>query len=68
MNRLLPEATITKLRRKRASRPLVITSVKIPRSLDRAIKAEAKKQDRSQTWIIKEALQSYISFRTRTPG
>lgn len=62
MNRLLPLGTIARLKRRR-SPALVVTSVKIPRALDRALKLEARKQDRSQSWLIKEALQSYITFR-----
>lgn len=62
MNRLLPHATIKCLARRRSSK-LVITSVKIPRQLDRDLKAEARKQDRSSSWVIREALQSYVTFR-----
>lgn len=62
MNRLLPHATIKRLARRRSSK-LVITSVKIPRQLDRDLKAEARKQDRSSSWVIREALQSYVTFR-----
>ncbi len=63
MNRLLPRSTIRKLKRRRRSTKLVITSVKIPRQLDRDLKAEARRQDRSQTWILKDALEKYIEFR-----
>lgn len=65
MNRLLPTRTIRKLNRRRPSK-LAVTSVKLPMSLDRALKVEARKQNCSQSFLIREALQSYISFRTAT--
>ncbi len=67
MNRLLPIGTINKIKRSRRHSPLVITSVKIPRALDRALKAEARRQDRSTSWVIRDALQGYISFRQAKP-
>lgn len=60
MNRLLPHSTF---RKKRRRSPDVTTSVKLPRSLDIALKREARKQQRSQSWIMREAIQSYINFR-----
>jgi len=66
VNRLLPLKTIASLKRRRRSSKLVITSVKIPVQLDRDLKAEARRQDRSASWLIREALQSYITFRTAT--
>jgi predicted transcriptional regulator len=66
MNRLLPHRTIHRLRRKPSS--LVITSVKIPRALDKALKAEARKADRSLSWVIREALQGYVTFRAARPA
>lgn len=62
MNRLLPQSTLDARKKRRRSGD-VTTSVKLPRSLDVALKREAKKQQRSQSWLIREALQSYLSFR-----
>lgn len=67
MNRLLPQSTIRKLQRRRRSAKLVITSVKIPVALDCDLKAEARRQDRSSSWLIREALASYINFRKAKP-
>lgn len=62
MNRLLPKSTLrTRKKRRRSSN--VITSVKLPRSLDVALKRESRKQQRSQSWLIREALQAYLSLR-----
>lgn len=62
MNRLLPKSTIDA--RKKRRRPVdITTSVKLPRALDLALKREAKKQQRSQSWIMREAIQAYLSFR-----
>lgn len=63
MNRLLPKNTIERLRKKKKRIQDVTTSVKLPRKLDIAIKREARAQQRSQSWLIREALQSYIAFR-----
>lgn len=63
MNRLLPKSTIERLRKKKKRIQDVTTSVKLPRKLDIAIKREARAQQRSQSWVIREALQSYIAFR-----
>lgn len=63
MNRLLPESTL-RARKKRRRSSDITTSVKLPRSLDIALKREARKQQRSQSWIMREAIQSYITFRT----
>lgn len=63
MNRLLPQSTIDARKKRRRSTDIV-TSVKLPRSLDVALKREARKQQRSQSWIMREAIQSYITFRT----
>lgn len=63
MNRLLPQATIDARRQKRRRSTDIVTSVKLPRSLDIALKREARKQQRSQSWLIREALQSYLTFR-----
>lgn len=62
MNRFLPKSTIA-VRKKRRRSSDVTTSVKLPRSLDVALKRESKKQQRSQSWLIREALQAYLSFR-----
>lgn len=62
MNRLLPQSTLD-ARKKRRRSPDITTSVKLPRSLDIALKREARKQQRSQSWLIREALQSYLAFR-----
>lgn len=65
MNRLLPKSTIDA--RKKRRRPVdITTSVKLPRTLDLALKREAKSQQRSQSWLIREALQSYLTFRKVT--
>lgn len=64
VNRLLPQGTINRLNRRRRPASLVITSVKIPRALDKALKAEARRQNCSSSYLIREALASYISFRT----
>lgn len=63
MNRLLPQSTL-RTRKKRRRSPDITTSVKLPRALDAALKREARKQQRSQSWILREAIQSYINFRT----
>ena len=62
MNRLLSKSTIDARKKRRRSNG-VTTSVKLPRSLDVALKREARAQQRSQSWLIREALQSYIAFR-----
>lgn len=62
MNRLLPQSTLD-ARKKRRRSPDVTTSVKLPRALDVALKREARKQQRSQSWIMREAIQSYLTFR-----
>lgn len=62
MNRLLPKSTIDARKKRRRSGD-VTTSVKLPRSLDVALKREARRQQRSQSWIFREALQSYLTFR-----
>lgn len=62
MNRLLPQSTLD-ARKKRRRSPDITTSVKLPRSLDIALKREARKQQRSQSWIMREAIQSYLTFR-----
>lgn len=62
MNRLLPQSTIDARKKRRRSTDIV-TSVKLPRSLDVALKREARRQQRSQSWLIREALQSYLTFR-----
>lgn len=62
MNRLLPQSTLDARKRRRRSTD-VATSVKLPRMLGIALKREAEKQQRSQSWIMREAIQSYISFR-----
>lgn len=62
MNRLLPQSTLDARKKRRRSSD-VTTSVKLPRSLDIALKREARKQQRSQSWIMREAIQSYLSFR-----
>lgn len=62
MNRLLPKSTINARKKRRRSTD-VTTSVKLPRALDVALKREAKKQQRSQSWIMREAIQSYLTFR-----
>lgn len=62
MNRLLPQSAIDARRKRRRSSD-VTTSVKLPRSLDVALKREARKQQRSQSFIMREAIQSYITFR-----
>lgn len=62
MNRLLPQSTLDARKKRRRSTDIT-TSVKLPRALDIALKREARKQQRSQSWIMREAIQSYISFR-----
>lgn len=63
MNRLLPQSTIVRLRKKKRRSSDITTSVKLPRSLDVALKREARRQQRSQSWIMREAIQSYLAFR-----
>lgn len=63
MSQLLPNATIQALRRKRRRSKEIVTSVKLTRKLNAALKAEARKQDRPQSFIIREALLSYLNFR-----
>lgn len=63
MNRLLPKSTLVARKKRRRSTDIT-TSVKLPRSLDVALKREARKQQRSQSWIFREALQAYLTFRT----
>ena len=63
MNRLLPQSTLDARRQKRRRSSDVTTSVKLPRALDIALKREARKQQRSQSWIFREALQKYLTFR-----
>lgn len=63
MNRLLSDTTIERLRRKKRRSKDVTTSVKLPRALDIALKREARRQQRSQSWLIREAIQSCLTFR-----
>jgi hypothetical protein len=63
MNRLLPQSTLD-ARKKRCRSSDITTSVKLPRALDIALKREARKQQRSQSWIMREAIQKYLTFRT----
>lgn len=63
MNRLLPQSTLDARKKRRRSADIT-TSVKLPRALDVALKREARKQQRSQSWIMREAIASYINFRT----
>lgn len=63
MNRLLPLATIKKLKRKQRLPRQVTTSIKITRALDRALKAEARRQNRTQSFVIRDALEGYLKFR-----
>ena len=65
MNQLLPNKTVNALRKKRAvrrRRQEIITSVKITRVLYRDIQMLAKKMDRSQSWVMREALQSWVVY------
>ena len=65
MNQLLPNKTVNALRKKRAvrrRRQEIITSVKITRALRRDIQMLAKKMDRSQSWVMREALQSWVVY------
>lgn len=62
MNRLLPKSTLRAHKNRRRSSD-VTTSVKLPRSLDAALKKEARAQQRSQSWIMREAISSYLAFR-----
>lgn len=62
MNRLLPQSTL-RARQKRRRPSDITTSVKLPRALDIALKREARRQQRSQSWIMREAIQSYLSFQ-----
>lgn len=62
MNRLLPKSTLA-FRKKRRRSSDITTSVKLPRALDVALKREARKQQRSQSWIMREAIQAYLSLR-----
>lgn len=62
MNRLLPLKTISTLRRRKRPVLTVATSVKIPRSLDRAIKLAARKEGITQSLWIRRCLAAQINF------
>jgi hypothetical protein len=62
MNRLLPLKTISTLRRRKRPVMVMTTSVKIPRTLDRAIKQAARKEGITQSLWIRRTLASQINF------
>jgi hypothetical protein len=66
MNRLLTKATVEELRKKRAlgrrRRQEIITSFKISRLLYRDVQILAKKMDRTQSWVYREAVQSWVTY------
>lgn len=65
MNQLLPKTTVKGLRKKRAirrRRQEIITSVKISRVLYGQIQELAKRMDRTQSWIMREAVTSWVTF------
>jgi predicted DNA-binding protein len=67
MNQLLPKTTVKGLRKKRAirrRRQEIITSVKITRTLYKQIQELAKRMDRTQSWIMREAVTSYVTFHS----
>ena len=67
MNRLLPKATVralTKQRAVRRRRQEILTSVRISRELHKKIQILAKKIDRPQSWIMREAVTSWVTWKT----
>lgn len=61
MNRLLP-LKVLKVRSRRRPTMVVVTSIKIDRALDRAIKQAARKEGRTQSDWIRRTLQSQINY------
>lgn len=63
MSQLLPDTTVRQLRKKRRKVQEIVTSVKLSKEMYAALQREAERQQRSQSWLIREALVSYLSFR-----
>ena len=67
MSRLLPKKTVQQLRALRAvrrRRQEVITSFKMTYEMRRKLRDLAKKMDRTQSWIMREAVESYLTYHT----
>jgi hypothetical protein len=65
MSRLLSKTTVKGLRKKRAMRRRrqeIITSFKMTRAMNKDVQFLAKKMDRTQSWILREAVQSWLTF------
>jgi Ribbon-helix-helix protein, copG family len=66
MSRLLMQKTVKANREKRAvrrRRQEIITSVKISRALYQQIQELAKEMDRTQSWIMREAVQAWVTYQ-----
>jgi len=48
---------------RRPKRRAVSRSFRIPPAVDRALDAEARKQNRSKSWLICEILTSWLTYR-----
>ena len=67
MSQLLPQKTIKELRAKRAirrRRQEILVSMRIPRVLYKQIQILGKKMDRTQSWIMREAVESWVTWKT----
>lgn len=65
MSQLLPKKTLDRLREERRSRRKrveVFTSVRISRATYEGVQELAKKMDRTQSWILREAIESWVTY------
>jgi predicted DNA-binding protein len=67
MNQLLPKHVTEGLRAKRAirrRRQEILVSMRISRLLYKKIQLLAKKIDRTQSWVMREAVESWVTWKT----
>lgn len=65
MSKLLRKTPMTEPRKQRVigrRRQEIITSVKITRALYKQVQLLAKAMDRSQSWILREAITSWVTY------
>lgn len=68
MSCLVPPPAPRKRRRKKRGKHIdVVTSVKLPRALATAIRLEAKKQDITQSQLLRRILLAYINYQNAGP-
>lgn len=65
MSELLPKKTLDRLRKERSSkrkRVEVFTSVRLSRATYEGVQYLARKMDRTQSWIMREAIESWVTY------